>query len=337
MKKLLLALVLAIFLATSIAVVGVEFGMVTKNEVVEEIVPENIWEYNQYKANTHTHTKRSDGDYTPQEIVNIYESLGYDVFAISDHYFTFETFESIGITDYSVTPIASVEAEGLVAHINLYYLDPFYKVTGPLDMFNTAEYFFEITAELGGICVLNHPGRYKDPDDIDYVSPEKRINWFRKYPQIVAMEIVNRKNRYDDIGLWDEILTELMPERIVYGVGADDTHDKDDIGWSYTIFQAPDRSEESIEHAFRNGHYYTCSTAYVQNPEGESPRITNLTEATDGTLTVEGTDYEQITWISCGEIVGYGESFNPQNCSKYVRFELVGKGGTAFSQPIPLY
>ncbi len=336
MKKLAVVLMLAIFLATTLAVINVETSLVSKPSL-EPTQYENIWEFNQYKANNHTHTTRSDGKATPQERVKQYEALGYEIIAISDHYLPFDTFESIGITDYSVTPIASVEAEGMVAHINIYYMDTFYKIENLTDMFNTPEYFFEKAASANGICILNHPGRYKDPDDFDYVSPEKRISWFKEYPNLVGMEIVNRKNRYNDLGLWDEILTELMPERIVYGVGADDTHDDDDIGWSYTIYQAPDRSEASIEYAFRNGHYYTVSTAFVENPEGESPRITNLEESPDGTLTVSGSDYHTVTWISCGEVVGYGNTFDPSGCEKYVRFELLGDGGTAFSQPIPLF
>ena len=52
---------------------------------------------------------------------------------------------------------------------------------------------------------------------------------------------------------------------------------------------------------------------------------------------IEGENYEEIRWISCGKIVGSGETFDPSACSKYIRFELEGKGGIAFSQPIPIY
>lgn len=325
MKKLLVILVLAVFIATSVAVLSVEF--LPLSNVEDELPPVDIWTLNQYKANTHTHTTRSDGDYSPQQQVYNYQERGYDILAISDHYLGFDTFESIGITDYYLTPIASNEAEAMFfAHINLYYVDM------PI-AFDFPDIILSEVQKQGGIAVVNHPGRYDD-----YVSDDLRIEWYTNYPCLVALEIVNRHDRYKtDRQHWDTLLTHFMPYRNIYGVAADDAHDENDMGWSYTMFLAPDRSEESIEYAFRNGHYYAVTNALVENPVGEEPRITRVTQAEDGTISVEGTNYNKVTWISCGEIVGYGETFNPIGCEKYVRFELEGTGGTAFGQPIPVY
>lgn len=322
MRKLLLVLLLAVFIATSVALVGRE--LLPSGEELPP--PEDIWSYNQYKANTHTHTNRSlDSTTPPQTRVNQYQDRGYDILAISDHYVGFNSFEEIGVTDYTLTPICSNEGEGIIAHINIYYT--FIELA-----LNLPENIFQAVEDGGGIAILNHPAKY------DGVTNEQRIEWYTKYPSLIGMEIVNRNDRYKyDREIWDACLTALMPERNIYCVGADDTHDTDDIGWSYTMFLAPDRSEKSIEHAFRNGHYYTVTNAIPKDTEGPEPRITRVTENEDGSYTVEGTDFEKVTWISCGEIVGYGETFNPEGCEKYLRFELEGKGGTAFSQPIPLY
>ncbi len=322
MRRLIVTLFLAIFIATSVAIVGIELLPNTE----EVVPPENVWEYNQYKANTHTHTNRSfDSSTWPQDRVYQYQDLGYDILAISDHYFGCTSFEEMGINDYYLTPICSNEGEGIIAHINIFYT----YVKFALD---TPENIFQTVTDGGGIAVLNHPGKYHG------VTNEQRIKWLTDYPCIVAMEIVNRNDRYEhDREIWDACLTALMPERNVYGMGTDDTHDDDDIGWSYTMFQAPDRSEASIEHAFRNGHFYTVTNALVENPTGNEPRITNVKQNDDGTFTVEGTDYEKITWISCGEVVGNEATINPEGLEKYLRVELEGTGGTAFSQPIPLY
>ena len=326
MRKVIVALVLAIFIATSIAVVGVEFFGVG-NETPAEPLPVDIWSLNQYKANTHTHTTRSDGDFTPQQQVYHYQELGYDILAISDHYLGFNTFEEIGITDYNLTPIASNEAEAMfAAHINLFYCYLQYAFDFPENILQEVE-------RQGGIAVVNHPGRY---DNIATIK-DFRVSWYEQFPCLVALEIVNRNDRYDtDRKHWDDLLTHFMPERIIYGMAADDAHDDNDMGWSYTMFLAPDCSPESIEYAFRNGHYYPVTKALVENPQGEAPRITRITENDDGTISIEGTNYHTVTWISCGEIVGYGETFDASQCEKYVRFELEGEGGTAFSQPIAI-
>ena len=323
MKKLVLVLILAVFLATSVALVN---NLFIPQEGDIPATPEDIWSYNQYKANTHTHTNRSfDSATWPQDRVNQYQYIGYDILAISDHYLGFTSFEEIGITDYTLTPICSNEAESFIAHINIFYTYIGFALDAP-------ETIFQTVTDGGGIAILNHPGKY------DGVTNEQRIKWFTDYPCIVGMEIVNRNDRYEnDREIWDACLTELMPERNIYGMGSDDTHDDDDIGWSYTMFLAPDRSEESIEKAFRNGHFYTVTNALVNDYVTPDPRITRITKNDDGSYTVEGTDYDKITWISCGEIVGNEATFNPENCEKYIRVELEGKGGTAFGQPIPLY
>ena len=39
-----------------------------------------------YKGNLHTHTTASDGQYTPEETMNLYRRLGYDFLALTDHW-----------------------------------------------------------------------------------------------------------------------------------------------------------------------------------------------------------------------------------------------------------
>ena len=39
-----------------------------------------------YKGNTHTHTTRSDGERSPEEVMRLYRDHGYDFLVISDHW-----------------------------------------------------------------------------------------------------------------------------------------------------------------------------------------------------------------------------------------------------------
>ena len=44
------------------------------------------WENHQrFKANFHTHTTRSDGRMSPQDVVDSYHKLGYKILALTDH------------------------------------------------------------------------------------------------------------------------------------------------------------------------------------------------------------------------------------------------------------
>ena len=46
------------------------------------LLPENV---NGYKANLHCHSTLSDGTKTPEEIKELYKSLGYSIVAYTDH------------------------------------------------------------------------------------------------------------------------------------------------------------------------------------------------------------------------------------------------------------
>lgn len=282
--------------------------------------------YYQYRANFHTHTTRSDGDFEPSVMAGKYEALGYDILAITDHLVITDEWADFE-PQSSLSYITGVEAEGVIAHINLFFQDIDLAIGAP-------ELLLETNRIAGGLAVLNHPGRYIDKG----VSTADRVKWFRDYPNLYAMEIINRKNRYPtDRVLWDEALTETMPDRIIYGVGADDAHDEDDIGWSWTMYIMPDTSSQSIRTAMETGSFYAVTRSIVENPVGETPRINSVT-VTDGIVTVEGENYYNIVWYSCGDLVAEDtNTFDTSIADKYVRFELIGDGGIAFGQPIPIY
>ena len=46
----------------------------------------DLFGVNRLKINLHTHTTRSDGAKTPEEVAEIYKKAGYDVIAITDHW-----------------------------------------------------------------------------------------------------------------------------------------------------------------------------------------------------------------------------------------------------------
>ena len=71
------------------------------------------------KGNLHTHTNNSDGDSTPEKVVDLYDALGYDFLYITDHnYLTsiegFNTNNMLLISGCEIT----LESEGVPVHIN---------------------------------------------------------------------------------------------------------------------------------------------------------------------------------------------------------------------------
>jgi hypothetical protein len=91
-------------------------------------------------------------------------------------------------------------------------------------------------AQLGGVAIINHPGRYTGgqhggargeaaSNNIDNIS--QYVNWFGGFDAALGMEIFNRldnESRSDRI-LWDNLLMHLMPfGRPVWGFSNDDSH-----------------------------------------------------------------------------------------------------------------
>ena len=80
---------------------------------------------NFYKTSMHTHTTISDGRLTPEEVKEIYQSMGYSVVAYTDHSrlvqhndLTDENFLAINAYEYEVF------GDGCCYHLNFYAKTP---------------------------------------------------------------------------------------------------------------------------------------------------------------------------------------------------------------------
>lgn len=149
----------------------------------------------QYKANMHCHTVISDGNYTPEEIKEIYQKEGYSVVAYTDHsryrnhkelndenFIAIAAYE-VGLDQDSYFPTSKV------LHINLYDTNPEEYAelkaesrcipTNYEDTEGINAYLKEMT-ELGFLACYNHP----------YWSLEEEEDYLR-LEHIFAMEIYN--------------------------------------------------------------------------------------------------------------------------------------------------
>ena len=60
--------------------------MATEKNREEQKNKKDLFGVNRLKINLHTHTTRSDGAKTPEEISDLSKKAGYDVIAITDHW-----------------------------------------------------------------------------------------------------------------------------------------------------------------------------------------------------------------------------------------------------------
>ncbi len=186
-------------------------------------------------------------------------------------------------------------------------------------------------AEAGGLVQLNHPGRYS-----------KGTSWYTEllvdHPCIVSLEVYNQGDRYpDDRSLWDDILTETMPERPVWGTSNDDMHRASHLFHNYNVFYVTELSESALRVAMTQGR---SSLSYEPGGSGDAlaPRIDSI--VVDGaSITINAVGCDSITWIASrrevatGAVVDVDALVQAGHVSTYLRARLDGPNGVTCTQP----
>ena len=303
------------------------------------------WQQDQrHRANFHTHTTQSDGAEKPADVIDHYKSIGYDVLALTDHNRNTWPWSKFGRDGVKLGMIA-VSGNELSRHHHT--LSLFSTLEAKTRDHETA---LQQTQEEGGIAVLAHPGRYWRPKDEEVPDAvrDRYVRLYKTYPNVVAMEVVNQTDRYPrDRALWDAVLTELMPQRPVWGMANDDSHRRSHVGLNASVLLLPELTSEQVRDALENGRYYFVTL--TSHPAGQRnlsrvPVVRKIEYDQDAnTLAIEADDGgkslvdDQYRWITAngklahtGRILDLGKA---DGIKEYVRAEIRGSGGTAYTQP----
>jgi hypothetical protein len=143
--------------------------------------------------------------------------------------------------------------------------------------------------------------------------------------------------------LWDELLTELMPTRPVWGFSNDDAHMRSSGemgGYAYQVLLLGELTEKAVRESLEKGCFYFCKVyeAGKEAPAIQSIRI-DKTAGSAATLTIEAKDGQEILWISRGRVVATGSTFDikkSRGAGRYVRAQIRGKNGYTYTQPFSL-
>ncbi len=267
-------------------------------------------EGNFYKANLHCHTTLSDGDFTPEEIKEMYKAHGYSVVAYTDHDILVphpdlndENFLALNGMEVEINETAGEWRYIKTCHMCFIALDkdnlvqPCYHRSKYL-MRNAVKYRDKIifdetqpdferehTAECinkmiktardqGFFVTYNHPTWSMETFE-DYIALENlnAMEIFNTGCQVVGYEEYNEKE-YEDM---------VRAGKRIYCVSADDTHHEQDCFGGYVMIKAPNLEYKSITEALQKGNFYAS----------QGPEIKEL-YLEDGTLHIECSDAVKI-------------------------------------------
>lgn len=207
--------------------------------------------------------------------------------------------------------------------------------------------------EAGGLAMLFHPGRYWEKDEDGNIPEETLANYvqlFREFDHLFGVEVINQGMRYKhDIELWDKILAVVMPDQPVWGYANDDMHAIGALGRDSSMFLLDTLDEKHLREAMLKGRSYIRSVSTHDRDDRDmagTPVIKSIRhDESAGTITLtavsggEPLPEDQYRWISNGEVVHTGPTLdykNTEGLGNYVRAEMRGKGGTAFTNPFGL-
>ena len=230
-----------------------------------------------YKANLHSHSTLSDGQFTPEELKEVYKAAGYAVFAYTEHhkyhdlrylddadFITLPSYEANLDRNYATTPFPAIydgpSPNGHLAetaHLNMFAIDPDKTTSEPNidDLYDThsLENINEMirrAREAGFIVSYNHPHWSLNTSAL-----------YNNLEGVSAIEVINggcfRSSALDYV---PHVMREMAwnGKRLV-AVAGDDTHRADHFCQAWTMFKAPELSHKAIIEALQKGNCYASA------------------------------------------------------------------------------
>jgi hypothetical protein len=222
-------------------------------------------------------------------------------------------------------------------------------------------------ARKGGLAVLCHPGI----EDHHRWWERKSLDWYVEHfakhgkDYLLGVEVTNNNSatRYFDEGLWDQLLARFMPERPIWGFGADDMHRLERTKQTYNLFYLAECTSANVRSAMERGQFtFARSTRgmdYTSRQNDPIPQIHSIRVDEDrGLIHIDASDWHEIRWITrpdnldpiddyktsnqpfeLGTVVGDQAhiQYKDPRIKGYVRAEIIRKDGdqsqTLFTNP----
>ncbi|AGT08558.1 CehA/McbA family metallohydrolase [Paracoccus aminophilus] len=217
------------------------------------------------RGNLHCHSSVSDGDPTPARVCALYRDLGYDFISLTDHFmarYGYPVTDTTPWRDAEFTTLLGAElhapalGNGEIWHLVANGLPIDF---APLGETETGVELAQRALDAGAFVSIPHPAWYG-------LTPEDALT----LPEVHAVEAWNticqiETGRGEGGHLIDQMLN---AGRRIGVVAADDTHRyHGDLGGSWVMVKAAERSPEAILAALKAGAYYASQGPEIYHVE----------------------------------------------------------------------
>lgn len=217
-----------------------------------------------FKANLHTHSNRSDGEYSPQQLVSLYAENGYDVLALTDHRTLTDPVELDGC---GMLLIPGAEYDGGVSDIHSSYHIVGLGVSaceGNPPTTDIREFIATVLTQ-AQLCFVAHP----------YWSSLTLCDLL-ELDGFIGVEVYNTTCHYaigrgESAVHWDDL---LVRGRRLWGLAVDDTHQHyPDWFGGWVMIRAAACDTPSILAALAAGDFYASSGPVIHDLVIEQDRL----------------------------------------------------------------
>ncbi len=211
-----------------------------------------------YRGNLHTHSVRSDGTLTPEELVTVYRERGYDFLAVTDHFlerYGFPVTDTRALRSDSFITLLGAELHGPQTelgnqwHIVAVGLPSDFSPSGELE---TGPELAERAAQTGAFVGMAHPAWYGlTIADAEALGAADAVEVYNE-------TCVQLNDRGDSWYLCDALLAR---GRRVMAFASDDAHfdDRPDAFSAWVQVRANSLDPDSLLAALKAGHYYSST------------------------------------------------------------------------------
>ena len=278
-----------------------------------------------YKGNLHCHTTQSDGERTPEEAIALYQEMGYDFLALTDHRrVTVPTSRMAG--DMLLLPGIELDYSlpGEVVHIVGFGMTN--DILPKLNYEHGPQAGVNSIRECGGRAILAHP------------------HWsLNTMATLMAIHDTTAAEIYNTMSFLRPDSSDILDVTAAHGtlyplVASDDTHQyAGEQGISYTMVQAETLTPEGIKQAMDAGLFYAS----------QGPRFTQISLA-EGRIRVQCSPVSRVyfhtnlVWTPGRAIIGENltQAEYQLHCDegeRFVRCQVIDQvGRSAWSSPIAL-